>query len=39
MIAASNAKFFPQDSLWQKHCAMVAAYLEAVSLKPAEKIS
>lgn len=26
----SNAKFFPDDSLWQKHCARVAAYLNAI---------
>lgn len=30
MIAASNAKFFPHDSEWQRHCARVVSYLNSV---------
>ena len=28
--ARENAKLFPNDALWQDHCARVAAYLEHV---------
>ena len=33
-----NAKFFPQDSLWQKHCARVAAYLNAIPPVTSDRI-
>lgn len=35
---AANSQHFPDDSTWQKHCQMVAAYraaqLEVVALAP-----
>jgi len=30
-VPSDNAKHFPNDALWQEHCAKVAAYLEYVA--------
>jgi hypothetical protein len=26
----ANAKFFPDDNLWQKHCSKISAYLNSL---------
>ena len=38
LSAARNARFFPDDHLWQRHCAMLVAYLEAVAVSKQEKV-
>ena len=30
-VPSDNAKHFPNDAVWQEHCAKVAAYLEYVA--------
>ena len=30
-VPSDNAKHFPNDAVWQEHCARVAAYLEYVA--------
>ncbi len=29
-LSETNARFFPDDSEWQKHCAKLAAYLNSI---------